>query len=94
MMLSSSTADRVSGIQTPATAKLIALGLDRIARHTAHARIQFGVQSLELVLDLGLGLAADLPADPLPVRVKAERNHPAPASRTGLVEGAVPAVAR
>jgi hypothetical protein len=35
----------------------------------------------------------DLPADPLPVRVKAERDHPAPAPGTGLVQGAVPAVA-
>jgi hypothetical protein len=66
--------------------------LDRVARRTAHARIQLAVQSLELVLDLGPGLAADFPADPLAVRIKPERDHPAPAPGTGLVMGAVPAV--
>jgi hypothetical protein len=34
----------------------------------------------------------DLPADPLPVRVKAEGDHPAPPPGTGLVPGPVPAV--
>jgi len=56
-------------------------------------RVQFGVQRLELVLDLGPGLTADLLADPLPVRGKAERDHAAPAAGTGLVVGAGPAVA-
>jgi hypothetical protein len=50
------------------------------------------VRFLELVPDLGLGLAADLLADPLPVRVESERDHAAPAPSTGLVVGAVLAV--
>ena len=55
-------------------------------------RVQFGVQRLELVLDLGPGLTADLLADPLPVRRVAERDHPAPTARTSLVVSAVLAV--
>ena len=50
------------------------------------------VQRPELVLDLGPGLAADLFAEPLPVRGRAERDHPAPVTRTDLVVSAVPAV--
>jgi hypothetical protein len=42
-----------------------------------------------LFFDLSLGLAADFPADPLPVRAKAERDHPTPTARTGLVMDAV-----
>jgi hypothetical protein len=44
----------------------------RVARSGPDARVQLGVQVLELVLDLGPGLAADLLADPLPVRGIAE----------------------
>jgi len=51
------------------------------------------VQRLELVLDLSLGLAADLPAQTLPVRAETQRDHPALAPGAGLVKGAVAAVA-
>ena len=56
-------------------------------------RVQLHMQRLQLVLDLGPGLTADLLADPLPVRGIAQRDHPAPAAGTGLVMGAGPAVA-
>jgi hypothetical protein len=42
--------------------------LDRVAVRGPDARVKLGVQLLELVLDLGPGRAADLLADPLPVR--------------------------
>src|SRR6266487_563655 len=67
-------------------------GLDRVPLDGPDARVELGVQLLELVFDLGPGLAADLPADPLPVRDITERDHPAPPARTGLVVSAVPAV--
>lgn len=51
------------------------------SRHKV-SRVQVGVSVLELLLDLGTGLAGHLPPDPLPVRVEAERDHPAPAART------------
>jgi hypothetical protein len=77
----------------PATAAPVGHGLlDGVARRAAHAGVQLGVHSLELVLDLSPGLPADFPAEPLSVRVKTERDHPAPAPRTGLVMSAVPAV--
>jgi hypothetical protein len=66
--------------------------IHRVALDGPDASVQLGVQRLELVLDLGPGLAAELLADPLPAGVEAERDHPAPAAGTGLVVGAVPAV--
>ena len=57
-----------------------------------NAGVKLGVQSLELVLDLGPCVAADLLADPLPVRGEAERDHPAPAPSTGSMVSAVLAV--
>ena len=55
--------------------------------------VQFRVQRLELVLDLGLGLAADLAADTLPVHVETERDYPTRAPRTGLVMITILAIA-
>jgi hypothetical protein len=57
-----------------------------------HPSVELGVQFLQLVLDLSLGLAADLLAEPLPARAEANRNHTAPPSGTGSVVNAVPAV--
>src|SRR5215467_8160397 len=56
--------------------------------------IEFGMESPQLVPDLGLGLGADLLAAPLPVRAEAKRNHTTPAARTALVVLAVTAIAR
>jgi hypothetical protein len=67
--------------------------IHRVARSGPDARVQLRMQRLELVLDFGPGLAAELLADPLPIRGVAERDHPAPAAGTGLVVRAVPAVA-
>jgi hypothetical protein len=66
--------------------------LDRVALDSPEARVELRVQRLEPVLNFGPGLAADLLADPLPVGGVAERHHPAPPARTGLVVSAVPAV--
>jgi hypothetical protein len=66
--------------------------LHRVTLSGPQASIQLRVQRLELVLDLGPCLAADLLADPLAGRVETERDHPAPAPGTGLVMRAVPAV--
>ncbi len=50
------------------------------------------MQGLQLVLDLGLGLAANLLPDPLPVRAEAERYDAAPTSGADFVVAAVTAV--
>ena len=43
--------------------------------------------------DLSLGLAADLPAQTLPIRIEPQRDHTSPAPSAGLMKGTVPAVA-
>jgi hypothetical protein len=77
----------------PSSSQSATAFFDRIGRSGPDTGVQFRVQRLELVLDLGLGLAADLAADPLPVHVETERDHPAPAPRTRLVMVTIPAVA-
>jgi hypothetical protein len=66
--------------------------LDHVPVHSPHARVEFGVHLFELVSNLSLGLAADLLANPLTVRVEAERDHAAPAPVTGPVTSAIPAI--
>ena len=66
--------------------------LNGVAVASPHTRIELRVQLLKPVPDLGLGLPADLLADPLTVRVEPERDHATPAPSTGPVMGAVPAV--
>ena len=68
--------------------------LNGVAVSGPDARIKLGVHFLELVPDLGPGLAAELLANPLAVRVEAERDHAAPAPVTGPVMGATRQSAR
>ena len=50
--------------------------LRRTAGNLSQEAFQLRVQLLELVLDPGSGLAADLLAGPLPACVKAQPDHP------------------
>ena len=85
--------DRLGGTPRKPLRQPVGNGLlHGVPLHRPDARVQLGVQLLEPVLDLSLGLAADLLADPLSVRAEAERNHASPAPVTGPVVGAVPAV--
>jgi hypothetical protein len=55
--------------------------------------VELGCSSLSLSLTSVPGLAGQLPPDPRPVRVIAERDHPAPAASSRPMVGAVLAVA-
>jgi hypothetical protein len=57
-----------------------------------HARVQVGVESLQLVFDLGLGLPADLLPGPLTVRAEAERDNATPPARAAPVMAGVVAL--
>src|SRR5262249_50904729 len=66
---------------------------ERVAVYRPDAGVQVGVQVLELVLDFGLGLAADLLPGPLPTRAIPQRHDAAPAPRAATVMSGVAAVA-
>jgi hypothetical protein len=86
--------DRLSSPPRQSLVQPVGHGLvDRVPLSRPQPGVQFGVQRLELVFDLGLGLAADLPAQTFPVRVEPQRDHASPAPSTGLMKSAVPAVA-
>lgn len=53
--------------------------------HRTDSGVEFGVQLPKLVLDLGLGLATDLLADPPAVSAEAERDNTAPPACTAPV---------
>jgi hypothetical protein len=69
--------DRLGGTVRQAFGQPVGHGLlNGVPVHCPEARVELGVHFLQLVSDLGLGLAADLLADPLPVRVEADETTP------------------
>jgi hypothetical protein len=65
--------------------------VDRVAMQRANPGVQLGVEVLQLVLDLGLGLAADLLAAALAVSAEAERDLATPPARAAAL--VMPAIA-